>query len=191
LQKLLYVRIISVLAVQNGGKMGQNSHVGRAGQWFAVGASLLVLASGTAVAGTDAVPAAPGDAGATVIYRSLMPDGRLVLSDRPSPGASKVETTAYAAPHSSTPSAMRAVQEREYWRKQAEAFAERQRARELDADARRERMADRAAMARAYEVLGSYGYPAYFRSYLGVGPGLTGFIPTPGALGSGFSSWRN
>lgn len=34
---------------------------------------------------------APAALGQTIIYRSTMPDGRTVLSDRPTPGAKKVE----------------------------------------------------------------------------------------------------
>lgn len=174
---------------------------------------LLIAASGGAIAADkarntpmpipagDSAPQAPGHAGATVIYRSLMPDGRLVLSDRPAPGASQVEASAYAAANAVTPSAARAAQEREYWRAQSEAFAERHREREMALEARRAHQAELAARTAAMQEPALYGgYPIFYRTARFGAPGFAG-VPTqytssPGAaqnrsggfIGSGFAT---
>lgn len=50
---------------------------------------------------------APAALGQTIIYRSTMPDGRTVLSDRPTPGAKKVEE--FYTPKSPPPPPARAA----------------------------------------------------------------------------------
>jgi hypothetical protein len=74
------------------------------------------------------------------IYRSVMPDGSVVLSDKPSAGARSVatDTIVLTAPRGA------AEAERDYWRRQSEAFNLRQQRREA-ADGQRRRA---AAMAR-------------------------------------------
>jgi hypothetical protein len=89
------------------------------------GMSLLVALLGVA---------SPGGAAETVkIYRSTMPDGSVVLSDKPSQGARSVATHNYVltAPRGNVEA------EREYWRRQSDAFNLRHQQREGQARARR------------------------------------------------------
>jgi len=60
------------------------------------------------------------------IFRSTMPDGSVVLGDRPSVGARQVASSTYAitAPNGA------AQAEREHWRRQSDAFDLRQRQRD-------------------------------------------------------------
>ena len=93
-----------------------------------IGASL--IAAMVAVAG-------PSVAAETVkIYRSTMPDGSVVLGDKPSAGARSVASDTYVltAPRGA------ADAERDYWRRQSDAFNLRQQRREA-AQARRSRTA--------------------------------------------------
>ena len=63
------------------------------------------------------------------IYRSTMPDGSVMLGDRPAAGARSVNTDIYVltAPRGA------AETEREYWQRQSEAFNLRQQQREVEA----------------------------------------------------------
>jgi hypothetical protein len=63
------------------------------------------------------------------IYRSTMPDGSVMLSDKPSAGAKAVVSDTYVL---KAPSGA-ADAERDYWRRQSEAFNLRQQQRDLDA----------------------------------------------------------
>jgi hypothetical protein len=77
---------------------------------------------------------------ATTIFQSRLPDGSFELSDRaPAAGATPLGQRTYALPPQSA-SAQRAQAERDYWRRQAEAFERRQRERDrltaLEADRR-------------------------------------------------------
>jgi hypothetical protein len=75
------------------------------------------------------VMATPATAAETVkIFRSTMPDGTVVLSDKPAPGAKSVasDTFVLSAP------AGAAEAERDYWRSQSEAFNRRQQLRDAD-----------------------------------------------------------
>lgn len=130
------------------------------------------------------------DAGNTVIYRSVLPDGRVVFSDKADPRAKSVESASYAIPTAPTASAARAMQERDYWRRQAEAFDQRQRERDRQLDA------DRAAANAAPDYQEAYA-PVIYR-YRGpvpaapyatqsIGPG--GGLPAqPGAIRYGTAS---
>ena len=72
----------------------------------------------------------PADAAESVkIYRSTMPDGSVMLSDKPSAGAKAVVSNTYLL---KAPSGA-ADAERDYWRRQSEAFNLRQQQRDLDA----------------------------------------------------------
>lgn len=78
--------------------------------------------------------ATAGTAAETVkIYRSTMPDGSVVLSDRPASGARAVASHSYVlqAPKGA------AEAERDYWRRQADAFNRRQQQQDVEAPRRR------------------------------------------------------
>lgn len=113
--------------------------------------ALLGMSAAQAVRGNPAV--SPGTAasqatspsvGKTTLYRSTMPDGRIVLGDHPEPGARAAEVIGSVPPADST-SAARAQQEREYWRQRSEAFARRQLLREREEERERERSASHAS----------------------------------------------
>lgn len=73
---------------------------------------------------------APAAADSTLrVFRSQMPDGSVVLGDRPAAGARSVDSSNYTVT-SPRQGAGGAEAEREYWRQQAEAFANRQARRE-------------------------------------------------------------
>jgi hypothetical protein len=81
---------------------------------------------------------------AQMLYKSIMPDGRVIYSDKPAPGAVKVETTKPDTSSkgivTSTPKEATAVKQMEAERSQREAGADRLRAAEQglrDAEARR------------------------------------------------------
>jgi hypothetical protein len=76
------------------------------------------------------------------IFRSTMPDGSVVLSDKPSAGARSVASDTYVltAPRGA------AEAERDYWRRQAEAFNQRQQRRDATSAPRRARPVDEMAM---------------------------------------------
>lgn len=135
-----------------------------------------------------ALASADGRGGAaTTLFRSIMPDGRLVIGDRPEPGARRVEAIG-SAPAGDRPGVARAQQEREYWRQRAEAFAQRQRQRDRDLDAereRRERAAEPGPAAQAPTVI--IAPPILFRprqqlNYTGQQP-ASEYATTPGAAG--------
>ncbi len=149
----------------------------------------LLIAAVAAVAG-------PSFAAETVkIYRSTMPDGSVVLGDKPSTGARSVatDTIVLTAPRGS------AEAERDYWRREAEAFNLRQQRREAD-DAPRGWMApaqpDDLAMYDEWRPLASqYGYDAgnplvplraVPRTYTSTPGAVNG--RSSGFIGSGFST---
>ena len=104
------------------------------------GAALLIalsIAGAYPVAGAASEPlAASGqnlslDAPTARIYRSVGKDGSVVFTDQPRAGAASMQVRTYSS--SSEPAAIeRAEREREYWRRQSEAFALRQRERERE-----------------------------------------------------------
>ncbi len=75
-----------------------------------------------AIVGFTAMPAA---ADSTLkVYRSKMADGTVVLGDKPAPGARSVESSTYIVTEPRQRSSADA--EREYWRRQSDAFERRQ-----------------------------------------------------------------
>ena len=98
--------------------------LGRHGRKLA-GVSLLALLV------TAAIPVAAAET--VKIYRSTMPDGSVVLSDKPASGARSVASDSYVltAPRGA------AEAERDYWRRQADAFNLRQQQRQIQAPVRR------------------------------------------------------
>lgn len=130
-----------------------------------------------------------GRGGSTTLFRSTMPDGRVVIGDRPEPGARRTEAIG-SAPTGDRPGVARAQQEREYWRQRAEAFAQRQRQRDRDLEAerereRRERIAASGPAAQAPTVV--IAPPILYRpreqlNYTGQQP-ATEYATTPGAAG--------
>ncbi len=64
------------------------------------------------------------------VYRSHMPDGSVILGDRPAAGARNVESSNYTVAPLRQGTAT-AEAEREYWRRQADAFDQRQALRDL------------------------------------------------------------
>ncbi|NLD54786.1 MAG: hypothetical protein GX652_09025 [Burkholderiaceae bacterium] len=142
--------------------------------------------------------AAPAGAAETVkIFRSTMPDGSVVLSDKPAAGARTVasDTIVLAA------AAGAADAERDYWRQQAEAFNRRQAMRDAERDRARGQGIPPMAMHHQDDV----AYPAYV---VGGGHPAKPIVPlrhvprvyrsSPGAvrgrdggfIGSGFSTAR-
>ena len=130
------------------------------------------------------------------IYRSVMPDGSVVLGDKPSAGARSVATDTIVL----TAPAGAAEAERDYWRRQSEAFNLRQQRRDA-ADQPRRRMGaaapgDIAMYEDEYRPLASlYGHeagrplvplrhvPTVYSSSPGAVNGRSG-----GFIGSGFST---
>lgn len=99
-----------------------------------------------------AMDAAP----ATTIFQSRLPDGSLELSDRPaSAGATPLGQRTYVLPPQSA-AAQRAQAERDYWRRQSEAFDRRQQERDRLAAAEAERRA-RAQPPQVVVAEGRYG----------------------------------
>ena len=143
--------------------------------------------------------AAPAGAAETVkIYRSTMPDGSVVLSDKPTAGARTVATDTIvlaAAPGAATA-------ERDYWRQQAEAFNRRQEMRDAERDRARAQPSPPPMAMHHHHDMGHPGYliggghpakpivslrhvPRVYRSSPGAVRGRdSGFI------GSGFSTAR-
>lgn len=86
---------------------------------------------------------------ATTIFQSRLPDGSLELSDRPAAGgATPLGQRTYALPPQ-TASVQRAQAERDYWRRQAEAFERRQ----LERDRLEAAEAERRERARPQQVV--------------------------------------
>lgn len=76
-----------------------------------------------------ALVAAPVAAQSTLkVYRSYMPDGTVVLSDKPTAGAEEVESSTYLVTEPRERGVAEA--ERDYWRRQSESFDRRQMLRE-------------------------------------------------------------
>lgn len=107
-----------------------------------------VLRSGRQLLGTAFMTALVAAAGPAVaaetvkIFRSTMPDGSVVLGDKPSTGARSVASDTYVltAPRGA------AEAERDYWRRQSEAFNMRQQRRDAMPVPRRPRQIDDMAM---------------------------------------------
>ena len=132
------------------------------------------------------------------IFRSTMPDGSVVLGDKPSAGARSVASDSYVltAPRGA------AEAERDYWRRQSEAFNLRQQQREII-------QAPRRSMSPSHDddmaMYGDSWQPSgvYYGQYAGlplVPPRLVprDYTSSPGAvkgrdsgfIGSGFSTSR-
>ena len=154
--------------------------------------------SGALVFAAVAALAAPSFAAETVkIYRSTMPDGSVVLGDKPSSGARSVATDSIVL---TAPRGV-AEAERDYWRREAEAFNLRQQRRDAQ-DGPRRRMSpahrdDLAVYDEWRPLATSYGHdagrplvplrmvaPTYTSSPGAVNGRSSGFI------GSGFSTAR-
>lgn len=152
---------------------------------------------------------AMGGTPSTTIWRSRLADGTLELSDRPPSGsASSIERRSYAQAAAPSEARQQADAEREYWRRQAEAFEQRRAERERNAArAQRERAAEPTVVVidGRHRVVG--GTPDW--AWTVVDPSLPGLPPSaigpstysssPGAvkgrsaggfIGSGFSSAR-
>jgi len=147
-------------------------------------------------AGIGVAVAATGASAATLtVYESRMPDGSVVVGDKAAPGAKSVRTHRYDY----TPADRGQVAaEREYWRQESLAFAQRHQAREY-ASQRRGGYPP-AAMAP------DQGYPGWYGGYYhGAGRPLVpqslvqpNYTTSPGAvngrgpgfIGSGFSTAR-
>jgi hypothetical protein len=128
---------------------------------------------------------------ATRIHRSVMPDGRIVISDQPVPGARSVDSWSYALPPPDVAKAQADAQ-RAHWREQAAAFERRQRERE--ATRQREQDARQIVI-----VTDGRGYPVPVGAHLlpqippilvppvyATSPGAVRGR-SPGFIGSGFS----
>ena len=140
------------------------------------------------------VIAAPATAAETVkIFRSTMPDGAVVLSDKPTAGAKSVasDTFVLSAPRGA------AEAERDYWRRQSEAFNRRQQLR--DAEQRPSyRASDRRDDLAMHDEQqpGYYGYAS--RPIVSLHRVPRDYTSSPGAvrgrdsgfIGSGFSTSR-
>lgn len=135
------------------------------------------------------------------VFRSTGPDGRVVFSDRPEPGAKSVEVRSFAP--SSDPQAVETARRRQaYWRAQAAAFSERQRERD-EAERRARLEEERAAEAQSRYVLfvphqlRAPWYaepplpppPGAFPPVFPAGPGAAAGAPAA-FIGSGFSTAR-
>jgi len=144
------------------------------------------------------------DAPSARIYRSVSKDGTVVFGDQPQAGAASMQVRTYAS--STAPVALeRADREREYWRKRAEGFAQRQRERDRELEeTRRLNMlsAQRNAYASAqtpvylrspYWVRGAYRQPPVPHSAVAPAyppmPGISSGVPS-NFIGSGFSTAR-
>lgn len=144
---------------------------------FAVAA---VLAAGLPVAAADTLqgggrsvtlpaPPALGGTPATTIYWSVGPDGSVTLSDRPAQGTGRQDLKSYGGP-SYAESLARAERERDYWRRQSDAFDARQRQRDHE-----------LALARMARV------QAFERERQANGP----WVPYVGVVrGGGFYPWQ-
>lgn len=100
----------------------------------ALWAALAGLPSAFAADAPATITMKPGEAiapSARTIYRQVDKDGNVVFSDRADRSASEQATITFQ-PSSDASSLARAHQEREYWRRQAESFAARQRDRERE-----------------------------------------------------------
>ena len=106
-----------------------------------------------------AIGSAPATAAETVkIFRSTMPDGTVVLSDKPAAGAKAVASDTYVltAPRGA------AEAERDYWRSQAEAFNRRQQQRDVVQFPRRGMISShRDELAMSEDA----GQPVYYGGY--------------------------
>ncbi len=144
---------------------------------------------------------------AVTIYQSRLPDGTLELSDRPPTGAAgTVERRSYGLAPQDAATRQRAEAERQYWRKQADAFVRRQQERDREAErAARERPAPTVVLAelpRRAAIHHGYGWPLPDVAYPAVpvgGHGVSGvYGSSPGAvqgrsggfIGSGFATSR-
>lgn len=156
------------------------------------------LVGGSLIAALTAV-AGPSVAAETVkIYRSTMPDGSVVLGDKPTSGARTVATDTYvlSAPRGA------AEAERDYWRRQSEAFNLRQQRRDA-ADLRRPRtmsprLDDVAMYGDSWQPAGAYYGHHAGRPLVPQNRVPRDYTSSPGAvsgrssgfIGSGFSTAR-
>lgn len=141
-------------------------------------------ASAVGRSGSPTDPSAPVMA-TTTLYRSTMPDGRVVLGDRPESGARAVEVSG-SLPVADRSSVSRAQQERDYWRQRSEAFAQRQLLRQLNDERERAGLAARREHA-VQPMPAVYGAPILYRPRTLLNyPGLEAFpqyTTSPGAAG--------
>ena len=126
-----------------------------------------------------------------VLYRSVMPDGRIVIGDHPAPGARQVQVIG-TAPTGERADTTGARRERDYWRKRAEEFAQRQRAREEEAEREREATQAAAAREQARQARAVAGPPILYRprgqlNYTGQQPAAS-YETSPGAAGRNLGS---
>jgi hypothetical protein len=143
---------------------------------------------------------------AVTIYQARLPDGTLELSDRPPAGAAgAVERRSYGLAPQDPAARQRAEAEREYWRRQADAFVKRQQDREREAErARRERPPPTIVVAEVPRRAVYHGYgwlppeiaaPGFVSGGFGA---VGGYTSSPGAvqgrssgfIGSGFATAR-
>jgi len=152
---------------------------------------VLLMVAASAMAGTALA------AETVKIYRSVMPDGSVVLGDKPSAGARSVatDTIVLTAPRGA------AEAERDYWRREGEAFNLRQQRRDAaQAPARRMAPSYRDEMAMYGDewrpLATSYGNPG--RPLVPLDQVPQPYTSSPGAvngrssgfIGSGFSTAR-
>ena len=135
--------------------------------------------------------ARPGAGDKVVLYRSIMPDGRIVIGDHPEPGARQVQVIG-TAPTGERADTADARRERDYWRKRAEEFAQRQRAREEEAEREREATQAAAAREQARQARAVAGPPILYRprgqlNYTGQQPAAS-YETSPGAAGRNLGS---
>jgi hypothetical protein len=160
---------------------------------FGKGSRLL----GMSLVAAFAAVSAPVSAAETVkIFRSTMPDGSVVLSDKPLTGARSVtsDTFVLTAPRGA------AEAERDYWRRQSEAFNLRQQRREAAPSHRRIRrhLDDLAMYEHGIEPSVVYYGPPSHRPLVPLSRVPRDYTSSPGAvrgrssgfIGSGFSTAR-
>jgi hypothetical protein len=142
---------------------------------------------------------------AVTIYQARLADGTLELSDRPPAGATgPVERRSYGLAPQDAATRQRAEAEREYWRKQADAFARRQQERERDAERAARERASRTVLVAEWprRAVVHQGWPTPLVAYPAAPvagyavPGVYGSSPgalqgrSGGFIGSGFSTAR-
>ena len=162
------------------------------------GAAISAALVGLSLAGAMTLVSSPAVAAETVkIFRSTMPDGTVMLSDKPAAGAKSVvtDTVVLTAPRGA------AEAERDYWRRQSEAFNRRQAVR----DGEQQRLSDRGSYRQHGDVAMVdepmpvyYGGNAVNRPIVSLNKVPRDYTSSPGAvrgrdgafIGSGFGSAR-
>lgn len=157
------------------------ARTGRIVAW-ALGSAIAVVATGAGAA-------------TITVYESRMPDGSVVVGDKPAAGAKTVRNHRYDyAPADKA----HVAAEREYWRQEAHAFSQRHQAREYGTAGRGGYPAQ-AAMGHGYHGWqGGYYYPGVGRPLVPQHLVQPTYSTSPGAvngrgagfIGSGFSTAR-